>query len=53
MYKNVQEKIAQLELFNVSDIPMIPIPSKTKHNHDKKFENYLTRFIVRSKKGNK
>lgn len=52
MYKNVQEKVAQLELFNVSELPLIPIPSKKLHNHDKKFENYLTRFIVKSKKDN-
>jgi len=53
MYNNTQEKVIQLELFNVSDIPTIPIPSKKPHNHDRKFENYLTRFVIRSKKGKK
>lgn len=50
MYKNVQEKVAQLELFNVSELPLIPIPKKKPHNHDRKFENYLTRFIVKTRR---
>jgi hypothetical protein len=53
MYNNTQEKVIQLELFNVSDIPLVPIPKKKPHNHDRKFENYLTRFVIRSKKGKK
>jgi hypothetical protein len=53
MYNNTQEKVIQLELFNVSDIQVIPTPSKKPHNHDRKFENYLTRFVIRSKKGKK
>ena len=50
MYKNVHEKVAQLELFNVSELPLIPIPKKKRHNHDRKFENYLTRFVVKYKR---
>ncbi len=50
MYKNVQEKVTQLELFNVSELPLIPIPKKKPHNHDRKFENYLTRFIVKTRR---
>ena len=53
MYNNIHEKVIQLELFNVSDIPTIPTPSKKPHTHDRKFENYLTRFVIRSKKGKK
>ena len=53
MYNKVQEKVIQLELFNVSEIPLVPTPSKKLHNHDRKFENYLTRFVIRSKKGKK
>ena len=50
MYNKVQEKVIQLGLFNVSEIPLVPTPSKKLHNHDKKFENYLTRFVVRTKR---
>ena len=50
MYNNTQEKVIQLELFNVSEIPLVPIPKKKPHNHDRKFENYLTRFVVRTKR---
>ena len=50
MYNKAYEKVIQLELFNVSDIPLVPIPKKKPHNHDRKFENYLTRFVVRNKR---
>ena len=49
MYNNTQEKVIQLELFNVSDIQVIPTPSKKPHNHDRNFDNYLTRFDIISK----
>ena len=50
MYNNTHEKVIQLELFNVSDIPLVPLPKKKPHNHDRKFENYLTRFVVKYKR---
>ena len=33
MYNNTHEKVIQLELFNVSDIPLVPIPKKKPHTN--------------------
>ena len=54
MYNKVKEKIAILELFNPSELPMQTVPSKKVHPHDRKFYNYLTMFTRKSKpKGKK
>lgn len=52
MYKVVHTNEAQYSLFDLSEMPLIPLPNKVKHPHDVKnkqkrkiINNYLTNYL--------
>lgn len=52
MYKVVHTNEAQYSLFDLSEMPITPLPNKVKHPHDVKnkqkrkiINNYLTNYL--------